>query len=136
MMKELTIEAAVKNIEVVTDFVTAELERRECPMKAQTQIAVAIDELFSNIAKYAYSPEVGQATVRLDFGEKPLCVILTFIDKGKPFNPLCRTEPDTALPAQERTPGGLGIFLVKKTMDAVEYEYKDGQNILLIKKNI
>ena len=135
-MKELTIDAAVENIAVVTDFVTAELERRNCPMKAQTQIAVAIDELFGNIAKYAYSPEVGQATLRLNFAEEPLCVILTFIDKGKPFNPLDRTEPDTRLSAQERTPGGLGIFLVKKTMDLVEYEYKDGQNILKIKKNL
>lgn len=135
-MKELTIEAAVENIEVVTDFITGELEALDCPMKAQTQIVIAIDELFGNIAKYAYSPDVGRATVRLEVEEEPLSVIITFIDNGKPFNPLEQKEPDTTLSAQEREIGGLGIFLVKKTMNLVEYEYKNGQNILRIKKNI
>lgn len=135
-MKELTIEAAVENIEVVTDFITEELEALDCPMKAQTQIVIAIDELFGNIAKYAYSPDVGRATVRLEVEEEPLSVIITFIDNGKPFNPLEQKEPDTTLSAQEREIGGLGIFLVKKTMNLVEYEYKNGQNILRIKKNI
>ena len=136
MMKELTIEAAVENIEVVTDFVSAELEQMDCPRKAQTQIAIAIDELFGNIAKYAYSPEVGRATVRIDFEENPLAVILTFIDNGKPFNPLEHADPDTHIAAQDRPQGGLGIFLVKKTMDMVEYEYQNGQNILRLKKNL
>lgn len=135
-MKELTIEAAVENIEVVTDFITAELEALGCPMKAQTQISIAIDELFGNIAKYAYSPDVGKATVCFEVEENPLSVIITFIDNGKPFNPLEQNEPDTTLAAQERKVGGLGIFLVKKTMNLVEYEYKNGQNILRIKKNI
>lgn len=135
-MKELTIEAAVENIEVVTDFITEELEALDCPMKAQTQIVIAIDELFGNIAKYAYSPDVGRATVRLEVEEEPLSVIITFIDNGKHFNPLEQKEPDTTLSAQEREIGGLGIFLVKKTMNLVEYEYKNGQNILRIKKNI
>lgn len=135
-MKELTIEAAVENIEVVTDFITAELEKLGCPMKAQTQISIAIDELFGNIANYAYSPDVGKATVRFEVEEEPLAVIITFIDNGKPFNPLEQKEPDTTLSAQERKVGGLGIFLVKKTMNLVEYEYKNGQNVLKIKKNI
>lgn len=135
-MKELTIEAAVENIEVVTGFVTAELEILGCPMKAQTQISIAIDELFGNIAKYAYSPDVGKATVCFEVEEEPLSVIITFIDNGRPFNPLEQKEPDTTLSAQERKAGGLGIFLVKKTMSLVEYEYKNGQNILRIKKNI
>lgn len=135
-MKELTIEAAVENIEVVTDFIISELEALDCPIKAQTQISIAIDELFGNIAKYAYSPEVGKATVRFEVEEEPLSVIITFIDNGRPFNPLEQKEPDTTLAAQERKVGGLGIFLVKKTMSLVEYEYKNGQNILKIKKDI
>ena len=105
-------------------------------MKARRQIDVAIDELFGNIARYAYSPDVGKATVRFSVEENPLEVTITFIDNGIPFNPLEKSNPDTHLSAEERPIGGLGIFLVKKSMDLVEYEYKNGQNILKIKKNI
>ncbi len=135
-MKELTVDAAVENIEVVTDFVNEELEKLDCPVKARRQIDVAIDELFGNIARYAYSPDVGKATVRFSVEENPLEVTITFIDNGNPFNPLEKSNPDTHLSAEERPIGGLGIFLVKKSMDLVEYEYKNGQNILKIKKNI
>lgn len=135
-MKELTVDAAVENIEVVTDFVNEELEKLDCPVKARRQIDVAIDELFGNIARYAYSPDVGKATVRFSVEENPLEVAITFIDNGIPFNPLEKSNPDTHLSAEERPIGGLGIFLVKKSMDLVEYEYKNGQNILKIKKNI
>lgn len=135
-MKELTVDAAVENIEVVTDFVNEELEKLDCPLKARRQIDVAIDELFGNIARYAYSPDVGKATVRFSVEEDPLEVTITFIDNGIPFNPLEKSNPDTHLSAEERPIGGLGIFLVKKSMDLVEYEYKNGQNILKIKKKI
>ena len=135
-MKELKIEAAVNNIAAVTDFVNAELKKLYCPRKASTQISIAIDELFGNIARYAYTPDVGNAEVRLEVEENPLSVIITFIDSGKPFNPLEQAQPDTTASAKEREIGGLGIFLVKKTMDMVEYEYKEGQNILRIKKNL
>lgn len=134
-MKELNIDAAVENIEVVTDFITAELERVNCPMKALTQISIAIDELFGNIAKYAYYPEVGKATVQLKVEKDPLSVVITFIDNGKPFNPLELEEPDIHAPAEERSEGGLGIYLVKKSMDLIEYEYVNGHNILKIKKS-
>lgn len=133
-MKELTVDAVVNNIEVVTDFVNEELDKHDCLMKARMQIDVAIDELFGNIAHYAYDNGTGSATVRIEVTEEPLAVILTFIDSGKPFNPLERPEPDTTLSAQERAIGGLGIFLVKKTMDEVVYRYEDGHNILSIKK--
>ena len=133
-VKELTVDAVVKNIEVVTDFVNEELDKHDCLMKARMQIDVAIDELFGNIAHYAYDNGTGSATVRIEVTEEPLAVILTFIDSGKPFNPLERPEPDTTLSAQERAIGGLGIFLVKKTMDEVVYRYEDGHNILSIKK--
>ena len=136
IMKEITIEAAVENIEVVTDFITAELESVGCPIKALTQISIAIDELFGNIAKYAYSPDVGKATVQLAVEDEPLSVIITFIDNGRPFDPLRHADPDVHASADDRTPGGLGIYLVKKSMDLVEYEYNNGRNILKIKKKI
>ncbi len=134
--KEMTVEATVANIPAVTDFVNEELEKLDCPLKAQTQIDIAIDELFGNIAHYAYDPATGPATVRVEVEEDPLAVAITFIDNGKPYDPLAADDPDVTLAADERKVGGLGVFLVKKTMDAVTYEYKDGKNILTIKKNI
>lgn len=135
-MKELTIAATVENIEAVTDFVNQQLEELACPMKAQMQINIAIDELFSNIAHYSYNPEIGQATVRLEVMENPLAVSITFIDNGVPYDPLSKEDPDLTLSAEERQIGGLGIYMVKKSMDEITYEYKDGQNILSIKKCI
>ena len=135
-MKELTIAATVENIETVTDFVNEQLEALDCPMKARMQINIAIDELFGNIACYAYSPDVGSATVRVEAIREPLAVMITFIDGGVPYDPLKAAEPDVTLSAEERQVGGLGIYMVKKTMDEIIYEYKDGKNILSIKKKL
>ena len=135
-MKELTVEAKTTNIEAVTDFVNEQLEALDCPMKAQMQIDIAIDELFGNIAHYAYNPEIGKATVRVEVTEDPLAVVITFIDNGVPYDPLAKADPDTTLSAEEREIGGLGVYMVKKSMDDITYEYKDGQNILKIKKNL
>lgn len=135
-MKEMTITATVENIEKVTYFVNEQLEAIGCPMKAQMQIDVAIDELFGNIAHYAYNPETGPATVRVEVTEAPVSVIVTFIDHGIPYDPLKKDDPDLTLSADEREIGGLGIFMVKKTMDEITYEYRDGQNILRIRKDI
>lgn len=135
-MKELTLSATVENIETVTEFVNAQLELMDCPIKAQMQIDIAIDELFGNIAHYAYNTEVGSATVRVEVSEAPLAVIITFIDNGVPYDPLGKDDPDITLSAEEREIGGLGIYMVKQSMDDITYEYKDGQNILKIKKNI
>lgn len=134
MMNELTLEATIENIERVTDFVNEQLETIDCPMKVQMQIDIAIDELFSNIARYAYRPETGPATVRVEVCEAPPSVIITFIDHGIPYDPLKKKDPDTSLSLDEREIGGLGIYLVKKSMDDVTYEYKDGRNILRITK--
>lgn len=134
-MKELTLPATIENIETVIDFVNGQLEEIKCPLKAQMQIDIAIDELFGNIAHYAYNPETGPATVRVEVTEDPIAVVITFIDRGVPYDPLKKEDPDITLSAEERAIGGLGIFMVKKTMDEISYEYKDGKNILRIKKN-
>lgn len=135
-MKELTIDATVENIEKVTAFIDEQLEALDCPMKAQIQIDIAIDELFGNIAHYAYNPKTGTATVRIEAAENPMSVIITFIDNGVPYDPLAKSDPDITLSAEEREIGGLGIFIVKKSMDEIAYEYRNGQNILKIKKTI
>ena len=134
-MKELTVDATVENIATVTEFVNAQLEQSGCPPKIQMQIDIAIDELFGNIAHYAYDPDVGPASVRVEVDEEP-CVIITFIDNGVPYDPLGKEDPDITLSAEERGIGGLGVYMVKKSMDDISYEYRDGQNILRIKKRI
>ena len=135
-MKELTIAATVENIGTVTEFVNEQLEALDCPMRAQMQIDIAIDELFGNIAHYAYNPDVGDATVRVEVTEEPLAVIITFIDGGVPYDPLKAADPDISLSVDQRQIGGLGIYMVKKSMDEITYEYKDGKNILSIKKKL
>ena len=135
-MKEMTIPATVENIEKVTDFVNGQLEEIDCPIKAQMQIDIAIDEIFGNIAYYAYTPKTGEATVQVEIKNFPERLELTFIDKGIPYNPLENKDPDVTLDIEKRKIGGLGIFLVKEMMDEVSYEYADGQNILKLKKNL
>ena len=135
-MRELTIAATVENIGAVTDFVNEQLEALDCPIKARMQIDIAIDELFGNIAHYAYHPKTGDATVRVEVIREPLSVGITFIDQGVPFDPLKSEDPDTGLSAEERDIGGLGIFMVKKSMDEISYVYKDGKNILSIRKQL
>lgn len=135
-MNELTLEARVENLDQVLSFVDSHLEQLDCPIKAQMQIDVAVEELFVNIASYAYNPSTGPATVRLEVYQDPMAVSITFIDHGVPYDPLKKPDPDVTLSAEERQIGGLGIYMVKKSMDGIEYEYKNGQNILKIMKNI
>ena len=130
------MQAAVENIPQVTAFIDEQLEALACSMKAQMQIDVAIDELFGNIAQYAYKDGTGEATVRFDFDEASRMASITFVDSGTPFDPLSQADPNVTLAAEERAVGGLGIFLVKKTMDRVDYRYENGRNILTIQKRI
>lgn len=135
-MKEITLDAKIENIAAATDFVVEQLEALDCSIKAQTQIDLAIDELFTNIASYAYAPGEGKATVRFEFDEATRMASITFIDWGVPYDPLAKPDPDVTLSAEERPIGGLGIFLVKKTMDAMEYRREDDRNMLTIRKKI
>ena len=121
-MKSITVEAKIENVDKVTEFVNEVLEEKECPLKVQMQLDVAIDEIFGNIAYYAYGKGSGNATIQ--------------IDQGIPYNPLENKDPDITLDIEDREIGGLGIFLVKKTMDELSYEYVDGQNILTMKKEL
>ena len=136
MMKELDIEALVDNLDAVLQFIDTELEEAGCPMKIQMQIDLAAEEIFVNIANYAYDPETGPATVRVEVDPDCSAVRITFIDHGVPYDPLAKADPDVTLPTEQREIGGLGIFLVKKTMDDIRYEYINGSNILTMKKNL
>lgn len=136
IMKELDIEARAENLEEVIQFVDQELETADCPIKAQMQIEIAVEEIFINIANYAYNPDTGSAVIRIEVTDDPVSVKLVFIDNGVPYDPLAKKDPDITLSAEERDIGGLGIFMVKKNMDEIHYEYKDGQNILTLIKNL
>lgn len=135
-MKEIKLEAVVENIPRATAFVSEELDKIGCPMKARAQIDIAIDELFGNIAHYAYPGGTGDAVVRFEFDALSRTAAVTFMDSGVPYDPLKKEDPDVTLPAEQRKIGGLGIFLVKKTMDEMRYERRDGRNVLTIKKRI
>lgn len=135
-MKELVIQALTDNLPQVLSFVDEQLENANCPMKIQMQIDIAVEEIFVNIAHYAYNPEIGTATVRVEVMGDPPAVDITFIDGGIPYDPLAKADPDVTLSAEDRQIGGLGIFMVKKTMDDVKYEYLNGHNILTLKKGM
>ena len=132
-MEKITVEATVDNLQKIIDFATEKLEERDCPIKASMQLELVIEEIFVNIASYAYDA-TGDATFCMDFAENPDAVSLTFIDDGKPYNPLEKPDPDITLDADERDIGGLGIFLVKKNVDEIFYERTDDKNILRMKK--
>lgn len=135
-MKELELAATTENLNAVLAFVDEELEAVGCSMRSQMQIDIAVEEIFVNIAHYAYNPEVGKATIRVEVQPEPLAVSLTFLDQGVPYDPLAKADPDVSLSAEERQIGGLGIFMVKKSMDDVQYRYENGRNILTLKKTL
>ena len=133
-MEKITVEAVTENLEKVINFATEKLEEKNCPMKVSMQMELVIEEIFVNIADYAYHPEIGPATFCMEFEENPDAVLMTFIDGGKPYNPLEKKDPDINLGIEERDIGGLGIFLVKKNVDEISYQYSDSKNILSMKK--
>ena len=134
-MKELTVEAKRSNLLLIQSFIDEELEAVDCPMSTQIAIDVAVEELFVNIASYAYGDKTGPATVQVTIHGDPLSAEITLIDSGKQYDPLAKPDPDVTLAAKDRTKGGLGIFMVKNSMDDMKYEYKNGKNVLtLIKK--
>ena len=133
-MEELRVEANVENLSKVLAFVDDQLEMAECPMKAKIQIDIAVEEIFVNIAHYAYAPGTGDALIRVRISEEPAKVLIDFEDSGIPYNPLEKADPDVTLNVQEREIGGLGIFMVKKIVDEIRYEYADGKNRLTLGK--
>ena len=135
-LKQLDVQAIDKNLPQVLAFVDEQLDAADCPKKIKIQIDLAVEEIFVNIAHYAYDPDIGTATVRVDVLGDPPSVDITFIDNGVPYDPLAKQDPNVKLPARERKIGGLGIFMVKKNMDDVKYEYIDGHNILTMKKGL
>ena len=135
-MANKTFPAKTESLPDVLGFAEETLESFECPMKIQTAICVAIEELFVNVARYAYPNAEGDASLYIGFDEASRNITIRITDKGIPFDPLKKPDPDITLSAEDREIGGLGIFITKKTMDTVDYVYENGENILTMTKKI
>jgi len=133
-MTELTMKAHLENEVRLLDFLTDEYKRHGIPV--QSEVLVAVEEVFVNIVQYAYLPKEGDITLFISLDSDAGKTIVRFEDSGKPFNPLERDAPNLDTPIMERQIGGLGIHFVKNLMDTVEYEYTDNKNVLTITKAI
>ncbi|MBP3509833.1 ATP-binding protein [Oscillibacter sp.] len=134
-MKTLTVPAECDRLDTVQGFVDEELDQLPCTLETRLQIQIAVEELFVNIASYAYTPGTGEAVIGCQVEQEPPSITIQFRDRGKPFDPLAKEDADITLSAEERQIGGLGIYMVKNSMDDVHYVYENGQNILTIRKN-
>ena len=135
-MTNKTFPAKTESLSDVLGFVEQTLEELECPMKIQTAICVAIEEVFVNVAHYAYPDGEGDMSLHIGFDDQSRAITFRMADKGVPFDPLVKPDPDITLSAEEREIGGLGIFIAKKTMDSLSYSYENGENILTMIKKI
>lgn len=130
------VNADVNELQRVLNFVEGCVQEIDCSPKALMQINVAVEEIFVNIAHYAYSGKIGEAVIEVEIDDEPKTVTITFIDRGVKFDPLAKPDPDVTLSVKDRQIGGLGIFMTKKFMDELSYEYHDGQNVFAMKKNL
>ena len=135
-MPEITVEAKVENLDQVNDFINHSIGEIDCSKKAIMQLGVIVEEIFVNIASYAYSDETGFATVQVEVQKNLPAIALTFIDGGVQYNPLERKDPDLEASIDEREVGGLGIYLVKNMVEKISYQYADGKNILSLTKRL
>jgi len=134
IFKKIRVAATKENLETVTAFLDEILDEKDCPLKIRLQIDLALEEMYINIANYAYTPKTGEMELRVEFDEAERELTLVLIDSGIPYDPLAKKDPDVTLSAEKRKIGGLGIYLVKKTMDSMTYERRDGRNIVTMKK--
>lgn len=133
---EMIVPAEKKNLPKVMDFVCAHLDEADCGAKARMQTEIAVEEIYINVAYYAYKDDKGDVTIRVETDPEDDTVTITFIDQGVPYDPVSKEDPDVSLPMEERQVGGLGIFMVRNLTDDMQYEYRDGKNILTLKKSL
>ena len=132
-MNRLTVKASIDNLNDALDFVNENLERRNCRMVLRHQIDIAVEEIFMNIANYAYKPASGNVAICVSAGKE---IVIRFEDAGKPYNPLEQAAPDLDKPLMERKIGGLGVFMARQFMDKIEYSRIGNKNVLIMTKNI
>jgi anti-sigma regulatory factor (Ser/Thr protein kinase) len=131
--KEIVVSATIDELDRLLEWISDNLEE-ECPGKISNQIAVVTEELFVNIASYAYPGKTGDVTIRISLDA--LRLVMQFEDSGIAFNPLEHELPNVNTGIEDRKIGGLGIYLTRKWMDEVIYQWKNGKNVLTIVKQI
>lgn len=134
-MKKIVLNADISQLNNIFSVIDDILSGYEISPKSIMQLKLVIEEIFSNICNYAYDDD-GKVELNLDFKENILTFTISFIDEGKSFNPILNDNPDITLNSDDRNIGGLGIFIVKKNVDDINYEQVDGKNILTIKKRL
>lgn len=135
-MKNLIVPAKRENLDTIQGFIRDELSAYDCPPKALIELEIAVEEIFVNIASYAYDTNDGDAEIKCEIETNPLSVTIQFLDDGKPFDPLAKPDADLSKEGLMSRVGGLGIYMVKQSMDMVAYRYEANKNILTIKKNL
>jgi anti-sigma regulatory factor (Ser/Thr protein kinase) len=133
-MNKIVVPAKIENLQKVLNFINQELESVEYNKTLLLQLELSIEEAYVNIVNYAYELEDGDVLISCSIDKNPTKVTIQFIDSGIPYNPLDNEDPDTLSKIEDKEIGGLGIFLIKKNVDFVEYEYQGGKNILTLKK--
>lgn len=133
-MTQKTFIASDDTLNDALGFVEEELQKVDCPLKTVMQITVCLEEMYVNVAHYAYGGNEGEVTLTTDYNDGLFSITLT--DEGMPFDPLKKEDPDITLSAEERNIGGLGIYMVKKSMDEVSYVRQNNKNIFTMKKEI
>ena len=133
-MTERIFPAKTEALPDVLDFVEQTLEAFQCPQKLQMSLCVAVEEVFVNVAHYAYGGGEGDVTLAMELDDNVVTFRMT--DKGILFDPLQKPDPDITLSADQREIGGLGIFIAKRTMDSIHYAYENGENILTMLKKL
>ena len=132
-MVKKSFKAKKESLPEAMAFLEEQLDKLNVDAKKKMQVSIAVEELFVNIANYSYAAEDGEVEIQID---KDAVLIISLIDSGQPFNPLERKDPDVNAPLEERDIGGLGIYMAKQNADKIEYEYKDGKNIVRIFKKL
>ena len=135
-IQTLKLQASNDTLYTVLNAIETHLDENGCPDSIKTEILIAAEEIYINIAHYAYGGKAGEAVVQMEVIQKPKVYRIVFRDKGVPYNPLEKKDPDISLSAEERDIGGLGIYMVKQSMDKIEYHYEDGSNILILEKRL
>lgn len=135
-MRKLVIPAEPEYLDQILHFLDEQLEQVHCAQTIRTTIFIAVEEIFVNIYSYAYPPKEGDVQVYTQISGNPAVIQIDLVDQGPPYDPLQRDDPDITLGADDRPIGGLGIFMVKQTMDQVLYRYENESNILSLYKTV
>jgi anti-sigma regulatory factor (Ser/Thr protein kinase) len=134
-MEKLIVKAKLDSLDEVLEFISNQLDQEQCPNKTQMMISIATEEIFVNIANYAYHGAQGDVIINMEIADNPKRAIIQFLDSGIPYNPLEKEDPDIHKDVMEREIGGLGIYMVKNSMDHVDYHYINHQNVFTVEKN-